>query len=237
VIIITDIDKQDDLVKRLGKAIGFSGALTDIIKVKNKIKEKTFVEDFLNEVLEVMKTIKMEELERSILIESIWTNRKEFVDNLQIIPKELKDFLFAKNAEYRLQLNCLVAGFDKNTKAKIFSINNEYEINDITDLCYYSIGSGTPFSVIFFDQENYNEKISLQEGLYFAYRAKKSAESHIGVGSQTDIIILRKEKAPVIIYADDERMKTFENLYEEEKSKNLLIREEIIKKMNLKGVA
>lgn len=217
-------------------AIGFAGALSDIIRVKNRIEMLDNVDDFLNNVLKVMKGIKNEELERSILTNSIWKNKEDFIQNLEICPKDLKDFIFAKNAKFNLQLNCLIAGFNKNNEAKIFSVNNEYEINDVSDLYYHSIGSGTPFSVIFFDQEEYNISFSLEEGLYFAYRAKKTAESHIGVGVKTDIIILRKKNDPIMIFADDNIMWMLEKLYIEEKRENLNLRKEIIKKINLEEI-
>ena len=38
---------------------------------------------------------------------------------------------------------------------------------------------------------------TLEQGLMFAYRAKKSAESHIGVGKNTDIMILKQCKEPI----------------------------------------
>jgi len=216
--------------------IGFAGVLPDIIKVKNRLELKDNFEEFLDNILKVMKDIKDEELERLIINESIWKNKEEFIQNQQICPPELKDFIFAKNAKSKLQINCLIAGFNKNNEAKIFSINNEYDVYDHSDLAYYSIGSGTPFSVIFFDQENYDNKCSLEEGLYFAYRAKKTAESHIGVGTQTDIIVLRKEDDPIIIYADNDLMKMLESLYNEEKTGNYELRKKIIIKINLREV-
>ncbi len=163
-------------------AIGFAGTLDDIIRVKNKIEIKNNIDDFLECVLKVMKKIKENELERLILTQTIWKTQKEFIENIHICPNDLKNFIFAKNAKFSLQLNCLIAGFNDNNEAKIYSLNNEYEVNDVSDLCYHSIGSGTPFSVIFFDQEGYSKKSSLKEGLYFAFRAKKTAESHTGVG-------------------------------------------------------
>lgn len=191
-------------------AIGFAGSVPDIIKIKKRIKKIDDLDDFLNGVIEIMKIIKDEALDRTISVESIWKNKKEFIENLQICPKALKDAIFAKNANFRLEMNCLIAGFNKNGDAKIYLLNNEYEVNDITDFHYFSVGSGSPFSLLFFDQEEYSENCSLNEGLYFAYSAKKTAESHIGVGVKTDIVILRKEKKALNISASDQMMRNLE---------------------------
>ena len=217
-------------------AIGFAGILPDIVKIKNKIEPKDNVDDFLDEIIEIMIKNKNGELNRSILNDTIWKNKEEFIKNLNICPNDLKDLIFGKNAEFRLQLNCLIVGFNKKNEAKIYTISNEYEVNDVSDLFHHSIGSGTPFSVIFFDQENYDVNFSLEEGLYFAYRAKKTAESHTGVGIKTDIVIIRKNDKPIIIFADDEKMKMLENLYQDEKQKNINLRREIIKKIDLEEV-
>jgi hypothetical protein len=66
---------------------------------------------------------------------------------------------------------------------------------------YTSIGSGEPFSEIFFDQTCYSSACSLEKGLFLAYHAKKSAELHPGVGVKTDIMILRKGK-PKMVFQD-----------------------------------
>lgn len=214
-------------------AIGFAGSVPDIIKIKKRIKGKDNIDDFLNGVIEIMKAIKDEALDRTISVESIWKSKKEFIENLQICPKPLKDAIFARNASFRLEMNCIIAGFNKNGDAKIYLLNNEYEVNDITDFHYYSVGSGSPFSLLFFDQEEYSENCTLNEGLYFAYCAKKTAESHIGVGVQTDIVILRKEKNAIDISASDQTIRELESFYIGEIRKIHGLREEIFKKINL----
>ncbi len=216
-------------------AVGFAGSVPDIIKIKRRIKEKDDIEEFLNGVIEIMKTIKDEALDRTISVESIWKNKEEFITNLPICPKPLKDLIFAKNATFRLHMNCLIAGFDKNGDAKIYLLNNEYEINDITDFHYYSVGSGSPFSLLFFDQEEYNENCKLNEGLYFAYRAKKTAESHIGVGAKTDIVILRNGSEAINISASDPLIKKLESFYIGEVRKLHSLREKIFEQINLEG--
>ncbi|MFX1499971.1 MAG: hypothetical protein ACFFDH_03300 [Promethearchaeota archaeon] len=182
-----------------------------------------------------MKEIKLEELDRLILSTTMWENKKEFFENKEKMPQPLADMIFAKHSEYKKQLHALLVGFDENKKARIFIIaNNNFTIEDVTELNHYSIGSGTPFSMIFFDQEEYRISFPLQDGLYFAYRAKKAAESHIGVGKMTDIIILRKDKTPVCIKANDDEMKKLNEIYKNERKSLKEVRNKTLTEIELK---
>jgi len=108
---------------------------------------------------------------------------------------------------------------------------------DRSDFYKYSIGSGYPFSEFFFDQEHYDYECSLEEGLYFAFRAKKAAEPHVGVGKATDLFIINKGEKPIIITTKSDKIKLLDSYYtidkeNSQKFRNGLygkIKEEIIK--------
>lgn len=58
------------------------------------------------------------------------------------------------------------------------------------------------------DINEYDPCCTLKQGLKFAYRAKKSAESHIGVGKNTDIMILKQGKELILILNESDKMRT-----------------------------
>jgi len=63
----------------------------------------------------------------------------------------------------------------------------------------------------------YNPCCTLEQGLFFAFRAKKSAEAHIGVGKDTDIMVLRQDKESIFILNESDEMRRLEEIYKEEK--------------------
>lgn len=215
-------------------ALGCAGMFSDIVKLKQKISLKDDIDEFLEELINVMKNLKEEELERLISFNTLWDSKNEFLSTPKI-PQKLYNFIFAQHSAYTLKLNSLIAGFDKEGTAKIYVITPDYKVSDDSDMYHQSIGSGAPFSLIFYDQEDYDVDCSLEEGLYFAFRAKKAAEAHTGVGVNTDILILHKDRDPISISNEDKRMKMLENLYNEEENEIEKFRSEIIKKISIEG--
>jgi hypothetical protein len=59
----------------------------------------------------------------------------------------------------------------------------------------------------------------VRRGLIFAFRAKKSAEAHIGVGNATDILIIRENEEPVLILNESKKMDELVDIYNGERSK------------------
>ena len=94
-----------------------------------------------------------------------------------------------------------------------------------------SIGSGSLFSQIYFDENNYNTSISEIESLFFAFKAKKWAQAPTGVGRKTDIILLKKNGNGLEIRDEDDLMNEINNIYEEEKKENNKIRNELLNKL------
>ena len=86
-----------------------------------------------------------------------------------------------------------------------------------TENYYCTIGSGEHFSEVFFDINEYDPCFTLEEGLLFSLRAKKSAEAHIGVGKDTDIMVLRQDKDPLFFLNESNEMRQLDEMYEEEK--------------------
>ena len=215
--------------------IGFAGSLIDIIRIKNKIKnESCSINDFIKNLISIINDLIKEDKEQ-VILQITQNTLEKFITDTQgdsgHIPNEIKNIVYSKLAEFKMDCGALAAGFDENGKPHIYVINDYGVARDCSDLSNFSIGSGDAFSTILFDQECYKVSCSLSEGLYFAYRAKKAAEAHVGVGKNTDIIILRFGKSPYLINAEDENNKLMDDLYNLEKMKMKDCRKKIFLKI------
>ncbi|HEC38965.1 hypothetical protein LCGC14_1647780 [marine sediment metagenome] len=221
--------------------IGLAGNVSDITEIKNLIDEKEqYVEEFVEDVSKVMKN-KINQSKDDFIEEYTLHSRVDFKKNKQghdgTIPNEIKALVYSKLPFFKFECEGIIAGFDKKKTARIFYINNRGNYIDRTELYKFSIGSGYPFSEFFFDQEHFDYECFLEEGLYFAYMAKRSAEAHVGVGPKTDIFILTKDQEPIFLSAESDKIKLLDGYYKSEKE-NILktriglfekIKEEIIK--------
>ena len=98
---------------------------------------------------------------------------KDFFSNYQIVPEEVGGYIYGWLMEFRLNFECIVAGFDKDKDAKIVYITEEGSTISATNFGVGSIGSGSLFSQIYFDQYNYKISMSEIESLFFAYKSKE----------------------------------------------------------------
>ncbi|MHA1274674.1 MAG: hypothetical protein ACTSPD_18165 [Promethearchaeota archaeon] len=187
--------------------MAFAGSIRDIILLKNRIESKGIdVVKFASNVSDVIKD-KIQEETDNLIYRFTRHDRDAFLQDPYQghacqIPIDIKDLVYSAFPQIQMDCHGIIGGFDENQKARMYLINPLGEFREMTDFWNFSIGSGQPFSEIFFDQEDYTSNCTLQEGLYFAYRAKKFAESHVGVGAKTDIVILNKDSAPKFYNAD-----------------------------------
>ena len=158
------------------------------------------------------------------------TSQKFFSDS-ENVPEEVKGYVYGWRNDFRFNFQCIVAGFDKDDNSGISYITSEGDIISVTNFGVGSIGSGAPFSEIYFDQYNYDISMPEIESLFFAYKAKRWAEAPTGVGLKTDILILRKDVSPVKISDEDKLMKEIREAYNKEKEKESKIRENLLKQL------
>ncbi|MDY6966281.1 MAG: hypothetical protein SVM80_10005 [Halobacteriota archaeon] len=156
---------------------------------------------------------------------------EDFYSNPQIVPDPVRDFIYGWRMEFQLDFECIVAGFDKDKNAKITHITEDGSIISATNFGVDSIGSGSLFSQIYFDQYNYEVSMPEIGSLFFAYKAKKWAEAPTGVGLKTDIILFRKYHANTEIQNENGLMSEINKVYEEEKERNRGIRDELLKRL------
>ena len=101
---------------------------------------------------------------------------------------------------------------------QIIFINESGECFNQTENNHHAIGSGETFSDVFFDVNQYDPCCTPEQGLLFAFRAKKSAEAHIGVGKNTDVLIIECGKKPIFISNESNEMRKLEEIYKNERN-------------------
>lgn len=153
----------------------------------------------------------------------------EFFSNPQSVPEDVANYIYGwMSRDFDFEFQCIVSGFDKDDKAKIVFVTDSGDILNFTNFGMGSIGTGLVFSQIYFDQHQYGISMSETESLFFAFKAKKWAESHTGVGSKTDILLFRKNGTNLVIRNEDLLMQEMNILYDKERERDDDIKKELL---------
>ncbi len=201
--------------------IGFAGTLSDIISVKDTIPENppTFP-NFIESISKIYNQ-ENETREDSFFKRHSLLDKQEFKEYVQHdegkIPEDLIEWIYANLQEIRLECIAVAVGFNEKKEPQIVFINQFGDQFNQTESNHCAIGSGETFSDVFFDVNEYDPCCTLDQGLFFAFRAKKSAEAHIGVGQNTDILIIELNKDPVFILNESAEMRKLEEIYNNER--------------------
>jgi 20S proteasome alpha/beta subunit len=205
-------------------AMGFAGSLADIIGLKDLIRDEYEKNPHMNfdDFIKMIVTTFAEENDRRLrrFVETYtlvsYDAFKKIVENGESsMPADTIDWIYAKWENKVLACDAIVIGFDEKKVPKIIEIDSELNISCHSDQFNHAIGSGKLFSMIYFDTRGYESKCTKNYGIFFSYQAKKSAEAHIGVGEQTDIIIIDQDGRNVMVKNDSNEMKELKGLYRE----------------------
>ncbi len=214
--------------------IGFAGSAlyADMatLDLQFNILDTSSFDDIVDIISKFIKTTRESTIEDMVKKLS-GISSEDFFSNSEIVPEEVRSFIYGWLMEFRLEFECILSGFDKNDKAEIVYITDDGSTFRATKFGVGSIGSGSLFSQIYFDENNYNTSISEIESLFFAFKAKKWAQAPTGVGRKTDIILLKKNGNKLEIRDEDDLMNEINNIYEEEKTENNKIRKELLNKL------
>jgi hypothetical protein len=115
-----------------------------------------------------------------------------FIDSLrQEIPNAFINSILEQVAEFRLQTQVLLIGFD-NSLAQITNIE-ENGVVDIRTMNFHAIGSGASQAVntLLFQKHSKNDPVLT--AVYNVYKAKKNAEVSEGVGKETEMLVINEE--------------------------------------------
>lgn len=215
--------------------VGFAGSAlyTDIARARiAKMKDfDAIIEGISNCIIEERDTIIEKQIKRLTGISS-----KEFFENPQYpIPPDVREFIYGQIGQLDLLFQCIVAGYDKDKEVKLVTIDSQGNIYQVTEFKVISIGTGQPFSQIYFDLYDYKITVSETDGLFFSYKAKKWAEAPTGVGSKTDILILRKNGESLFIINESELMEQINILHRKELKERATIRKSLIEELQKKS--
>ncbi len=218
-----EAEAKSEKIYRIGSyGIGFAGTLLDMICVKDKIEENNLFEPFIDSIIDIYKE-ENKKREENLILNYTFLSKKEFKEYILHdqgkIPEEIINWIYGNLEETRLDCSALVIGFNSKNEPQIIQIDPLGEKYNRSEIFHDTIGSGDLFSDVFFDVGEYNPDCSLEQGLLFVYRAKRTAEAHTGVGKHTDVLIIRQNKEPLLILNDSKEMKEFEKIYEEERFK------------------
>jgi len=217
--------------------VGFAGAAIFADKAEKEVRKKSKNKDLtsiINAISKYIKNEKKEIINQFIFNETGIASSAEFFTKVSLpIPEPVRGSIYTYISELSNMLNfaCIVCGFDKNNHCKLVAIDNDGKIYDMTNFGSVQIGSGDTFSRIYFDLNCYKTSVSLSEGLFFAYKAKKWAEAPTGVGYCTDIFILQKNEKPLLITDDSPLMNKINSIHKEELENHNETKNKLIKKI------
>ena len=114
-------------------------------------------------------------------------------------------------AKAKLKTNILLIGFEGG-HTKIAEVT-ENGFGDFGDIHTHAIGSGRmqAMNTLLFQQQSKDDDINTT--IYNVYKAKRNAEVSVGVGKETDIMILTQSGT---IKISDDKEKTLAKIYEQE---------------------
>ena len=130
-----------------------------------------------------------------VLLESLGLDLETFNANPQNYPAPMQEMIYNKLGEEKLNVNFIVCGYDQD-QPKIYTISQYGIYGTAHSVGYTAIGIGETHATHFYMVNGFKFNTPLKEAIFFAFRAKKSAEIAAGVGKRTDICILEKPKEP-----------------------------------------
>lgn len=208
--------------------VGFAGSslYADLATVNIGNKE-----DF-DEIVEAISNFIKKEKRRNIdafIKRLTGVESEDFFKNKELpIPDEVRNFIYGQLKTFEIGCHSIITGFDKNEVARIIVVDEQGECLETTTFSFLSIGSGSPFSRVYFDLYGYDKNMNVNEALLFAYEAKQWAQSHTGVGQKTDILIFQKDKKVLEINDGSELMVKMHNKYIEEYKRHHKIRSDLL---------
>jgi hypothetical protein len=197
--------------------IGCAGDFDSITLVMENIQIKDKLSQMADQISKFIKKKNEQKVQEYVKNKTL-LEYKQFQDYVSSdqgkIPQKIIDEIYEDLEEVKIDCACLLIGFEDH-HPRIIAIDEDGEISNNSEYYHKTIGSGQMFSEITFDIGIYNPKCSLEQGLFIAFDAKKSAEAHPGVGKFTDILILQENKPPEMIKNESAQMVDYNRNYEE----------------------
>lgn len=173
--------------------IMFSGdtLLFDEIMSKYSDGEKP-ISEVAEDLHTIMQEIRTDRIERQLL-KPIGYNRTH-IPNIAVAPiqNDVQKELLDKIVKSNLQSFLLVIGFDEDGVAQMFEVN-EFVVNRLREINFSAIGSGAIQAFNTLLSQKHSKKDDLPTTVYNVYKAKRNSEVSVGVGKETDLLLLHKD--------------------------------------------
>lgn len=219
------------IILRGNVGIGFAGSALLAEMSKQSLGRQNDFDGMVERISETVKSIRNESIKSEIRMRT-GVSPQAFFKNPQLpIPQDVRDSIYGMMGEFNIECECIVAGFDKNKRARIAFIDSNGDVVEATPFGFISIGTGSPFSIIYFDQHGYDVRMERKEALVFAFEAKKWAEAHTGVGDKTDILLFARGREAISICDDSPMMGKLREAYDAELEKHKEMRVNLYRKV------
>ncbi len=180
-----------------GYIVGYAGTSTfaDDILSHDLSDQPKSMKEFIKELADFYIKYGNRIAER-VLLESLGLTLETFNANSQNYPESVRERVYQQLTQEKLNVEFIVCGYDNN-QAKIYNIGDYGIYSTAHSIGYSAIGIGETHATSFYMVHGFKFATPLREAIFFAFRAKKSAEIAAGVGKCTDICVLEKNKTPV----------------------------------------
>jgi len=217
--------------ENVGMGFAGSGLYADV--AASKISDKKDFDEIASTITTYISETRKDIIEKTIK-RLTGVDSDMFFQNPNLpIPLDIRGMIYSEIRELKL-CHCIIAGFDKKSKARMIITDDVGDQIEATNFSVVSIGSGSPFSQVYFDQYGYDCKMSTKEAILFAFEAKRWAQSHTGVGETTDMLVFVKDKKDIKvkeIFDNSTLMKKLKDTYQAEMENKKIVRDNLIEKM------
>lgn len=222
------------IVRRGNVGVGFAGSSLHADVATSKIRETTDFDEIINIISDYISKEREERIEKHIKRLTGVSSEDFFTKADLPIPKEVRGLIYNQIRKFDIKCHSIIAGFDKKNVGRIVAVDEEGDKLEATNFGVFSVGTGSPFSQVYFDQCGYTTSMPTNEAILFAFEAKKWAQAHTGVGAKTDMLVFRKENKEIKtieIYEDSELMKKMYEAYQTEIDKRDEMRKKLLKEL------
>jgi len=169
---------------------------------RKKIISQMDVDDIIGSVFDAYKTERDSRAANLFISPYGLTESNYYQNGLKILGGSLFREIAYKRADYKLNLQLIVAGFDGAMNGRIAYIDDSGPIRlDIPG--FSTIGSGYTGAQFMMSYRRFSPSMALREAVYYTVEAKYFGEQATGVGAVTDLQIHRAGK-PIVTLGDDE---------------------------------
>jgi len=205
-----------------------AGDITDAIPIWDKVKERLDYSQWTKTVKPSNKTLKevvqvfvgafqeyrKEQITSHILADYGLTPERLLTEGKRLLGLSLFTDLWNQIAQFKIDCQFLVAGFDLEKQTHIFGIEDPGICKNYSSLGFWAIGSGQQqaLSSIFFSFRDVNSNPAFESIVYDLCAAKFMAEAADGVGEATNVVVHRFGEQPR--FYDDTAIKILRDAWE-----------------------